>query len=425
MNVAHETRLARSEQVKREIAALIEEFFTLQPPDESLVCPLSVPLYGEEEVIEAVDVLLSQNVTMGRRVRAFEAAFAEFIGCEHAVMVNSGSSANLLAIATLSSRTVAGSLHPGDEVIVPAVTWATTVTPILQLGCVPVFVDIDPHTLNLRPGDLEGALSPRTRAIFAVHLLGNPVQMGAVIDVARRHGLWVLEDTCESLGSLIDGKRAGGIGDIGTFSFYFSHHITTVEGGMLVTNDERIANVARSLRAHGWTRDMTDRAEIEAANPWIDPRFLFVHAGYNLRPMEIQAAFGLVQLRRLEEFNEARRRNAQRLIAALSHLEGDLEFIAEAEGGRSTWFGFPVMVKDAQTRVALSGHLEERGIETRPIVAGNLAVQPAFRGSPHRTVGSLANATAIGQRGLFIGNHPNLDDRRVDHIVESFGSFFS
>jgi CDP-6-deoxy-D-xylo-4-hexulose-3-dehydrase len=236
--------------------------------------------------------------------------------------------------------------------------------------------------------------------------------------------MWVLEDTCESLGSTIGDRHAGAIGQIGTFSFYFSHHITTIEGGMLVTDDDFLADLARSMRAHGWTRDMSTRAEHEAASPWIDPRFLFVHVGYNVRPMEIQAAFGLVQLRRLEEFNEARRRNAQVLIERLSDLQGDIEFVAEQEGGRSTWFGFPVMVKDAETRAKLSRHLEERRIETRAIVAGNLTVQPAFRDNPHRTVGTLAAATAVGQRGLFIGNHPDLGERRIDHIAEAFRSFF-
>lgn len=192
---------------------------------------------------------------------------------------------------------------------------------------------------------------------------------------------------------------------------------------MLVTDDDRLADLARSMRAHGWTRDMSNRRELEQASPWIDPRFLFVHLGYNVRPMEVQAAFGKVQLGRLEQFNEARRRNARRLIEELGDLDG-IEFVAEQEGGRSTWFGFPVILRDADTRRALSNHLEERGIETRPIVAGNLTVQPAFRDSPHRTVGSLANATAIGQTGLFIGNHPDLDDRRLDHIVGAFRSFF-
>jgi CDP-4-dehydro-6-deoxyglucose reductase, E1 len=412
------------EAIAAEIAALIQEYFRLAPEPDPLRCPLAVPLYGAEEVSDALEVLLSGRVTMGERVREFEREFARFIGARHAVMVNSGSSANLLAIALLSSSAVPNGLRPGDEVIVPAVTWPTTVSPILQSGCLPVFVDIDEHTLNLRPEELANAWSPRTRAIFAVHLLGNPVAMDAVMEFAEARNIWVLEDTCESLGSTIGDRRAGALGHIGTFSFYFSHHITTVEGGMLVTDEDALADIARSMRAHGWTRDMSTRGEHEAASPWIDPRFLFVHLGYNVRPMEVQAAFGLVQLRRLEEFNEARRRNAQALISRLSDLGGELEFVAEQEGGRSTWFGFPVKVKDGPTRQALSHHLEARWIETRAIVAGNLAIQPAFRDNPHRTVGTLAGATAIGQRGLFIGNHPDLGERRLDHIVAAFRSFF-
>jgi CDP-4-dehydro-6-deoxyglucose reductase, E1 len=415
----------RRAEVAAEIGRLAREYFASEPEPTELACPLSVPLYDAEEVEAAVDVLLSKYVTSGARVREFEATFAEFVGAKHAVMVNSGSSANLLGISILSSRYTPNGLHPGDEVIVPAVTWATTVSPILQGGHVPVFVDIDPKTLNLRPEDLERAWSPRTRAIFAVHLLGNPVAMDAVMDFARERDLWVLEDTCESLGSMVGGRHAGAIGHVGTYSFYFSHHITTIEGGMLVTDDDALADLARSMRSHGWTRELGNRAELEAASPWIDPRFLFVYVGYNVRATEVQAAMGLVQLRRLEEFNEARRRNATELLEALRPLEGELEFVAEQEGGRSTWFGFPVMARDADTRRALSAHLEARRIETRPIVAGNLAIQPAFRDSPHRTVGSLANATSIGQRGLFIGNHPNLDERRLAHVVEGFRSFFA
>jgi CDP-4-dehydro-6-deoxyglucose reductase, E1 len=425
MDAAGARATERRSEIKARLAVLIDEYFQVEDDTRGdLTCPLSVPLYGAAEVTAALDALLSQNVTMGSRVREFEAAFADLIGSEHAIMVNSGSSANLLAIAALSASNVGNGLHPGDEVIVPAVTWPTTVSPVLQNGYVPVFVDIDPNTLNLRPDELEDALSPRTRAIFAVHLLGNPVAMEQVMDFAQARDLWVLEDACESLGSTIEGRCAGGIGQVGTFSFYFSHHITTVEGGMLVTDNSELADVARSMRAHGWTRDMSNRAELEAASPRIDPRFLFVHLGYNLRPIEVQAAMGLVQLGRLEEFNAARRVNAKLMLDGLRDLQGELGFVAEQEGGVSTWFGFPVIAKDAETRAALARHLEEHGIETRAIVAGNLAVQPAFRDNRHRTVGSLANATAIGERGLFIGNHPRLGDRRIEHIVETFRSFF-
>jgi CDP-6-deoxy-D-xylo-4-hexulose-3-dehydrase len=413
------------EDISRAIAGLVSEYFAIDEGDpESVDCPLAVPLYGAEEVNGAVEVLLSQRVTMGARTREFERQFAAYVGSEHAVMVNSGSSANLLAVSILADTMTQDGLRPGDEVIVPAVTWATTVTPILQAGCVPVFVDVDPETLNLRPEDLEAALSPRTRAIFAVHLLGNPVRMPDVVDFARERGLWVLEDTCESLGSSYDGRYVGTFGDVGTYSFYFSHHITTIEGGMLVTDDGRLADLARSMRAHGWSRDMSTRQRLEAENAEIDPRFLFVHLGYNLRPTELSAAFGSVQLERLEGFNAARHENAQRLLDALGDLDDELSFVREQPGGRSTWFSFAVLTRDIETRQALTRHLEERQIQTRPIVAGNLALQPAFRDTPHRSVGELPVATEIGRRGLLVGNHPDLGDRRVAHIGAAFRSFF-
>jgi CDP-4-dehydro-6-deoxyglucose reductase, E1 len=410
--------------VLEEIARLVEEHFASRPAGSSEGLPLSMPLFGPEEVTRAIEVLLSGRVTMGPRVREFERAFADYLGVRHALMVNSGSSANLLAVSVLAAGGTARGLRPGDEVIVPAVTWSTTVAPILQHGLVPVFVDVDANTLNLDVAQVEGALSARTRAIFPVHLLGNPVDMPAVMEVARRHDLWVIEDTCESLGSTVGGERAGAIGTFGTFSFYFSHHITTAEGGMLVTDDDELADVARSMRAHGWTRDMTNRAELEAESPEIDPRFLFVHVGYNLRPTEVQGAFGLVQLGRLDGYNRARRRNAERLAAALDGVDG-LELVTEQPGGRSTWFGFPLLTRSAEGRVGLSRHLEERGIETRPIVAGNLAEQPAFRDRAHRRASDLETATSLGRRGLFVGNHPGLDDRRVDALAEAIRSFFA
>jgi CDP-6-deoxy-D-xylo-4-hexulose-3-dehydrase len=406
------------------IEALIREHFAAEPQEHPDGHPLSMPLYGVDEVVAAVDVLLSGRVTMGERVREFEDAFADYVGARHALMVNSGSSANLLAVAMISASALEGGLEPGDEVIVPAVTWSTTVAPVLQLGYVPVFVDVSTATLNMDLDELERAVSPRTRAIFVVHLLGNPVPMEPVLEFAERHGLRVIEDTCESLGAEIHGRRVGSFGDAGTFSFYFSHHMTTVEGGMLVTDDDELADLARSIRAHGWTRDMRARERIEAENPDIDPRFLFVHLGFNLRPMEIQAAFGLVQLGRLEEFNASRRRNSDRMNAALADIP-DLQLVTEQEGGRSVWFGFPLLVRDPAQRAALSSHLEERGIETRPIVAGNLLAQPAFRDRPHRSTGPLPNATQVAERGLFVGNHPGVEDSKIDQLAEAIRSFFS
>ncbi len=416
---------ARRQELATQMTGLVEEYFSLMPDLPEDECPLAVPLYGAEEVVSSLDLLLTQKVTMGERVRAFEREFAEFVGSKHAVMVNSGSSANLLALAVLSTGSLPGGLRPGDEIIVPSVTWPTTVTPIIQHGCVPVLVDVDLATLNLDPNRLSEALSRRTRAIMPVHLLGNPVDMDPLMEFSKANDLWVVEDTCESLGSSLGEKQVGTFGDFGTYSFFFSHHITTIEGGMLVTDRDDLADLARSMRAHGWTRDMHNRAEHEAANPYIDPRFLFVHIGYNIRPMEISGAFGSVQLRRLDGFNERRRENAGYLLDGLADLGDRLEFVTEQQGARSTWFGFAVLAEDGTTKRALMDHLEARKIATRPIVAGNLAQQPAFRDSIHRTVGPLANATRLGERGLFIGNHPNLSTANLDHVIEAFHDFYA
>lgn len=418
------TGIARRSEIQDHIAELITEYFELEPPPPDDESPLSVPLYGAGEVNGAVDALLTQNVTMGARVREFEDAFARYMGSAHAIMVNSGSSANLLAVSVLAQNALEGHLTPGDEIIVPAVSWSTTIAPILQLGCVPVLVDVDEDTLNMRPESIDEALSDRTRGVMPVHLLGNPVDMTPLMERAEKHNLWVIEDTCESLGTEISGRKVGSFGDFGTFSFYFSHHITTIEGGMVITDNQELADLARSLRAHGWSRDMSTRPQLESENPAIDPRFLFVNVGYNLRPMEIQAAFGLIQLERLGGFNDARRHNAIVLNEALHQYSDRIRFVNEQAGGRSTWFGFSVIAKSAAERLALRDHLEARNIATRPIVAGNLALQPAFSGSPHRTVGSLEVATRIGERGLFIGNHPSLTQKQLDHIIEAFRTFF-
>lgn len=415
---------ARRNEIQTQLDELIGEYFELAPPPPDDECPLSVPLYGADEVTGALDALLTQNVTMGSRVLEFERAFAEMMGSRHAIMVNSGSSANLLAVSVLAQAVLDGHLKQGDEIIVPAVTWSTTIAPILQLGCVPVFVDIDEDTLNMRPESIDQAMSDRTRAVMPVHLLGNPVDMDPLIERARANDLWVIEDTCESLGTEISGRKVGSFGHFGTFSFYFSHHITTIEGGMVVTDDDELNDLARSLRAHGWSRDMSTREQLEADSPGIDPRFLFVNVGYNLRPMETQAAFGLVQLRRLAEFNDARRDNATALSEALHPYSDRLRLINEQEGGRSTWFGFSVITDSAEERVKLRDHLEARSIATRPIVAGNLALQPAFKNQPHRVVGDLAVATRVGERGLFIGNHPSLTSSQIDHVITAFRDFF-
>jgi CDP-4-dehydro-6-deoxyglucose reductase, E1 len=246
--------------------------------------PLNKSTLGEEEKAQAKAVIDSDRLTMGERCRTFEQRFASYIGVEHAVMVNSGSSANLIALFAMadatapSDGTLPARVLPGSEVIVPALTWSTTVWPVLQAGAKPVFVDCDPRTLQATPEAIEAAITPDTSAIVVVHVLGGAVNVGAIAEIARRHRLWLFEDTCESLDVAWDGKTVGGFGHLASFSFYFSHHITTIEGGMVVTNNHRLADLLRALRSHGWVRDMGGKAEIAAAYPHIDPRFLFFTA---------------------------------------------------------------------------------------------------------------------------------------------------
>ena len=389
--------------------------------------PLIAPSYGWEEVWEALDSLLSGHATMGEKVCRFEAAFARYLGVRHAVMVTSGSSANLLALATLTSPQLERPLAPGDEVITPAVTWATTVWPIAQAGLTPVLVDVDAASLNIDPEQIERAITPRTRAIMLVHLLGRPCAMDAIAELAARHELLVIEDACEAHGAEHGGRKVGSLGDVATFSFYFSRHMTTIAGGILVTDSDAYADLARTLRAFGCARDSAEAGRHATAHPAIDPRFLFVGAGYNLRPTELQAAFGLHQLPRLDPFVEHRRANAAYWTERLAPLAPQLGLPVEDRGTRHAWFAYPVVIaRDARfTREQLVAHLEARGVETRPMMAGNIAEQPAMATIPHRVVGALPNARAIHRRAFFFGNHQAIGEPERSAIVDYVGEFLA
>jgi len=386
--------------------------------------PLSVPTFGWEEVWEALESLLSTQVTMGKKVRQFETMFAEYIGVKHAVMVNSGSSANLLALSVLTNPLLAGHLQPGDEVVTPAVTWATTVFPILNVGLVPVLVDVDLRTFNLIPEEVEKAITPRTRAIMLIHLLGNPCDMGRILDIARRHNLLVIEDACEAHGAEYHGRKVGGFGDIATFSFFFSHHISTIEGGMLLTDNDEYAELSRALRAFGSIRNLQAKDAIAQEHPEVDPRFLFVNIGYNLRPTEIQGGFGIHQMSKLESYIETRRGNARywgKKLGALPHLLVH----REAEDTRHVWFGYPIIVEPNApfSRKELSGYLEAKGVETRPIVAGNIAEQPVMRFFPCRKVGDLPNSSLIHRNAFFFGNHHGIGKEQREAVVRYVEEF--
>jgi CDP-6-deoxy-D-xylo-4-hexulose-3-dehydrase len=354
--------------------------------------------YGQLEIDEVLDSLKSGFVTMGRKVQRFEEMWASYIGVKHAIMTNSGSSANLLALSALG-------LPKGSEVITPALTWATTVFPIAQLGLVPVLVDVELETYNMDIQAVAPALTSKTSAIMPVHLLGRP----AIIPTPKFR-IAIIEDACEAHGAEWGGRKAGSFGDVGTFSLNFSHHISTIEGGMVVTSDDRIADTCRSVRSFGWTREMADKAGIAQQYPAIDPRFLFAHAGYNFKPTELAGAMGIHQMSRLEPGIAARRQTAAYWNETLSPYKDWLMLPQEQLNTRHVWFAYPICVKAGApfTAEQLKIYLESKNVETRPIEAGNIALQPAMKELKYRVSGTLDNATYLHHNAFFIGCHPGV-----------------
>ncbi len=365
--------------------------------------PLAADTWDHKEVAAIQSVIDGGRYTMGSKVKQFENEFAEAFGIKHAVMVNSGSSANLLMIASLvlDNRY---DLNPGDEVIVPAVSWSTTYFPLAQYGLKAIFVDIDKDTLNIDPSKIVKAITPKTKAILAVNLLGNSCDYYALNDLASEFNLILLEDNCESLGATYNGKMLGTIGTMGTFSFFFSHHMQTMEGGMIVTNDDQTAQYLRSLRAHGWIRDLPDENHLwnKTGDPFEDS-FKFVLPGYCVRPLEMSGAVGSVQLSKMPSMIAKRRANAKIFSEVFADI---LDVITQMEIGESSWFGFSIVCKGKLLgrRKELLTALSQAGVETRPIVAGNFTKNPVIKYIPHEIRGNLDNADYIDQNGFFIGN---------------------
>lgn len=369
------------------------------------VFPLAASSWDDEEIRAIETVLASGRFTMAERVREFEAAFADAVGSRYAVMVNSGSSANLLAIGALHYCSGIQPLQPGDEVIVPAVSWGTTYYPVHQYGLRLVFVDVDLSTLNMDVDQVEAALGGRSRAVLAVNLLGAPNEFSRLSQLCDEHDLILLEDNCEALGATYGGRQTGTFGVLGTFSFFFSHHMSTMEGGMIVTDDRELADILVSLRAHGWTRDLPAENLVHPkSGSAFDDLFRFVLPGYNVRPLEIEAAAGLVQLRKLPKMLEQRRANAAQFVELFG---GRNDVIIQQPLGDSSWFGFSFILDGplAGRRPEVIDALTQAGIECRPVVAGDFTKNPVVERLQHRIVGSLDNARRIDRDGLFVGNH--------------------
>jgi dTDP-4-amino-4,6-dideoxygalactose transaminase len=371
----------------------------------NIIYPLASPTWDNKEYDAMQRVISSGLFSMGKEVKLFEEQFADYFGKKNAIMANSGSSANLLMIAALFFKKNKP-LKKGDEVIVPAVSWSTTYMPLQQYGLKVKFVDIDLDTLNFDLHALETAVTNNTRAIFAVNLLGNPNDFSEINRIIGDKDIYLLEDNCESMGAQFDGKKAGSLGLMGSFSSFFSHHISTMEGGLVITDDEELYHIMLSIRAHGWTRNLPSNnlvSGIKSDNPF-EESFKFVLPGYNLRPLELSGAIGQEQLLKLNGFVIKRRKNAEVFNSIISDING---IKIQKEIGQSSYFGFSIILDD-QLKVDkndLVKTLIRKGIECRPIVGGNFVKNPVIKYFDYSIHGKLINAEKIDKNGFFVGNH--------------------
>lgn len=378
--------------------------------------PLAASTWGHEELEAMKRVIDTGMYTMGQNVAKYEQSFANYTDSKYCVMVNSGSSANLLMVAALF-YTKDSPLKKGDEVIVPAVSWSTTYFPLHQYGLKLKFVDVDIETLNYDLDTLEEVISSKTRLIMAVNLLGNPNDFSKIKQMIDGKDIRLIEDNCESMGATINDKHAGTFGIMGSFSTFFSHHMSTMEGGHIVTDDEELFHILLSLRAHGWTRNLPEDNHIcvkEESDPFMET-FRFVLPGYNVRPLELEGAIGIEQLKKLPQFIIQRQKNGQLFCQAM-HDHPDL--LIQKEIGKSSWFGFSLIIRpeSKMLRQNLVNNLKELGFEARPIVAGNFAENEVMKYLDYEIPYPLKNATHIHSNGLFIGNHHYSMEKAIEKI---------
>ncbi len=363
------------------------------------IYPLSPDSFSNEDIIKGIEVLLTKKITMSEITKKFEKEFAKFIGSKYALMVNSGSSANLLATFALINPLKRNKLNKGDECLIPSLCWSTSLWPIVQAGLIPKFVDIDPKTLNISISDLKNKISKKTKAIMSVHVLGNSTNMNELMKIVKKNKLYLIEDTCESLGSTFNNRYLGNFGDFGTFSFYYSHQITAGEGGMLICNDKTNYEIIHSLRAHGWDRGLKNNKN----------NFNFINSGFNLRPLEISAAIGFNQFKRLNKFKKIRFNNRIKIINKLKNSKKWKEqfaFINPIKNLNPSWFGLPILInsKYKKKKNKFLNFLNKNGIETRPIISGNFLNQPSINlYSLNKKKEKFKFAQEIDKRGFFIG----------------------
>jgi CDP-6-deoxy-D-xylo-4-hexulose-3-dehydrase len=435
-------------ELKLEILDLVREYYHVahqRPgfvPGKSRV-PYSGRVYDDREMALLAEASLDFWLTAGPYADRFERHMRQFFGCRDFLLVNSGSSANLLMVSTICAPALEGDLRggdlaplrPGDEVITPAVTFPTTVAPIVQNRLVPVFVDCEIGTYNINPALVEDAVGPRTRAIFVPHTVGNPCDLSILTEIARRRKLWLLEDGCDALGATFNGQLAGTFGEMSSLSFYPAHHITMGEGGGVAINGFGLQKTAKSIR--DWGRDCWcdpgksntcgRRFECQAGELpcGYDHKYIYSNIGYNFKVTDLQAAIGLAQADKLERFVEARRRNFRRLYEGLKSYEDHLILPRIDSRANPSPFGFPITVRRGVERASLVHHLEAALIETRLVFGGNILRQPGFAGIEKRVHGDLAQSDVIMRDTFFIGVYPGLTPEMIDYVIEQFDGFFA
>lgn len=367
--------------------------------------PLATSSWDHLEIEAIQSVIKSGMYSMGPKVAECEKQFAEYLNSRYCVMVSSGSTANLIMVASLFYRKE-NPLKRGDEVIVPAVSWSTTYYPLYQYGLKLKFVDVDVETLNFDLSALEKAITTNTRLIMAVNLLGNPNDFAAIKKITQGKNIELIEDNCESMGALFEKKQAGTFGVMGTFSCFFSHHISTMEGGFVCTDDEELYHILLCLRAHGWTRNLPKHNHVSGvkSDNAFEESFKFVLPGYNVRPLEMSGAIGIEQIKKLPAFVKTRRQNAETFVEL---FRNDEHLIIQKEVGESSWFGFSFVIREGSPvkRLKLIDHLTQNGVECRPIVTGNFAKNEVLKWFDYEVHGELKNADRVDQHGFFVGNH--------------------
>jgi CDP-6-deoxy-D-xylo-4-hexulose-3-dehydrase len=433
--------MSKSEALRQQILALVQEYYeaehSQQPftPGETEV-PVSGRVFDAAEMVNLVDSSLEFWLTTGRYADQFEREFARWMGVRHAILCNSGSSANLLALSVLTSPKLGErQLQPGDEVITVAAGFPTTVNPIVQNKLTPVFLDIELGTYNVDVSLLETAVSPRTKAIMIAHTLGNPFNLDAVVEVANKHGLWLIEDNCDAVGSTYDGRLTGSFGHLATVSFYPAHHITMGEGGCVLTRHAQLKKLVESFR--DWGRDCWCAPGV--ANTcgkrfgWqlgelpegYDHKYIYSHIGYNLKMTDMQAAVGVAQLDKLPGFIEARKRNWQLLYDGLKQYEEFFILPQATPNSDPSWFGFLLTVRpDAPfSRNELIQFLEANQVATRLLFSGNITRQPAFQNINYRVVGDLTNTDTVMNQTFWIGVYPRITPHMITYVLEVFARF--